>query len=122
MNLENISFVVLVLLSCFYSMLYILHNLYYKTNNFKIKKCVNKILPFFTKYHRISIIYIFIFLLVFVILNFKDSYLFGFTLFVISFINLIFTYNQIKRFVSNICLQLTSYTLLLYIVLIPILD
>ena len=65
LNYKNILFLGILLFSILYSLLYILRDIYFATQNFQIKKYINKVLPFLTKYN--------IFFLIITSLYYKNS-------------------------------------------------
>lgn len=121
-ELKNISSIILFLLSFMYCFQYMLRDIYYKSKNFHLKKNINKILPFFTKYNGVFLIFTFIISILFFILNISTSHILGFILIVICLFNLILVYNPKRKIVSTHYLRILSYILMISVIIIPILQ
>lgn len=117
--LKNALFLIMLLLSICYCLLYILRDFYFSTENFQMKKNINKILPFFTKYNGLFLIL----LLIISIFNFYTMYISSILFFIILTsiaLSLAFIYlPKIKFYFSNY-VRLLSYILFLEVILIPI--
>ena len=117
--LKNALFLIMLLLSICYCLLYILRDFYFSTENFQMKKNINKILPFFTKYNGLFLIL----LLIISIFNFYTIYISSILFFIILTsiaLSLAFIYlPKIKFYFSNY-VRLLSYILILEVILIPI--
>ena len=117
--LKNALFLIMLLLSICYCLLYILRDFYFSTENFQMKKNINKILPFFTKYNGVFLIL----LLIISIFNFYTMYISNILFFIILTsiaLSLAFIYlPKIKFYFSNY-VRLLSYILFLEVILIPI--
>ena len=79
LNYKNILFLGILLFSILYSLLYILRDIYFATQNFQIKKYINKVLPFLTKYN----IFFLIITLIILIIEFYNMYIPKFSFFII---------------------------------------
>ena len=119
-NFKGCIFLGIFLFSFLYCLLYILRDCYFATQNFQMKKYINKALPFFTKYNRFFLIILFIFL----IFDFYNMYItklsFSIIVMVIT-LNLIFLYMPIKKLASTKYLKFLSYILFIVTLLVPIL-
>ena len=117
--LKNALFLIMLLLSICYCLLYILRDFYFSTENFQMKKNINKILPFFTRYNGLFLIL----LLIISIFNFYTMYISSILFFIILTsiaLSLAFIYlPKIKFYFSNY-VRLLSYILFLEVILIPI--
>lgn len=118
MSLDSrvVLFLLIGISSFLYSLLYVFRDIYYATENFRMKKCVNKILPFLTKYNTFFLILTFILLLVFYLINFYQIFIL-LLIFIILF-NLIFIYFPINDIVSTPYLRILSYILIFSITLL----
>ena len=110
----------ILLFSFLYCLLYILRDCYFATQNFQMKKYINKVLPFFTKYNRFFLVIAFIFLILNLYNMYITKFLFSIIIMVII-LNLIFIYLPIKKFTSTKYLRFLSYILFIIVLLIPIL-
>ncbi len=95
-----------------YCSLYILRDLYFSIQNFQIKKYINKILPFLTRYNRLLLILSLIFS-TFYFYNSYTSKLFFFVIIIPLILSLIFTYIPIIKLKYSKYLRLLSYILLI---------
>lgn len=119
LNYKNILFLGILLFSILYSLLYILRDIYFATQNFQIKKYINKVLPFLTKYN----IFFLIITLIILIIEFYNMYIPKFSFFIIIgciILNLLLVYIPIRKIHSTKNLRLLSYILIIVIILIPI--
>lgn len=119
-NFKSYLFLGIFLFSFLYCFLYILRDCYFKTQNFQMKKYINKALPFFTKYNRFFLILTFIFL----ILNFYNMYITKLLFYIITMLialNLIFIYIPINQITPTKYLKFLSYVLFIVVLLIPVL-
>ena len=119
LNYKNILFLCILLFSILYSLLYILRDIYFATQNFQIKKYINKVLPFLTKYN----IFFLIITLIILIIEFYNMYIPKFSFFIIIgciILNLLLVYIPIRKIHSTKNLRLLSYILIIVIILIPI--
>lgn len=119
-NLKSSLFLGVFFFSFLYCLLYILRDFYFATESFQVKKYINKMLPFFTKYNNYFLIVAFFFL----ILNFYNIYItriFFYIIIIVIILSLIFIYIPIKKFTSTKYLKLLSYILFIVVLLIPIL-
>ena len=99
LNYKNILFLGILLFSILYSLLYILRDIYFATQNFQIKKYINKVLPFLTKYN----IFFLIITLIILIIEFYNMYIPKFSFFIIIgciILNFLLVYIPI-RFTNN---------------------
>ncbi len=117
LDFRMILFILISLLSFFYCLLYILRDLYYTTENFQMKKYINKLLPFFTKYNIYFLLLILILLIVFSLNNF--NFLIFLTIFIVL-LSFLFIFLSPKKFNSTKHLRLLSYILIIVIALLPI--
>ena len=119
LNYKNILFLGILLFSILYSLLYILRDIYFATQNFQIKKYINKVLPFLTKYN----IFFLIITLIILIIEFYNMYIPKFSFFIIFgciILNFLLVYIPITKIHSTKNLRLLSYILIIVIILIPI--
>ena len=119
LNYKNILFLGILLFSILYSLLYILRDIYFATQNFQIKKYINKGLPFLTKYN----IFFLIITLIILIIEFYNMYIPKFSFFIIIgciILNFLLVYIPIRKIHSTKNLRLLSYILIIVIILIPI--
>ena len=119
LNYKNILFLGILLFSILYSLLYILRDIYFATQNFQIKKYINKVLPFLTKYN----IFFLIITLIILIIEFYNMYIPKFSFFIIIgciILNLLLVYIPIRKIHSTKNLRLLSYILIIVMILIPI--
>lgn len=119
-NLKTYLFLGIFIFSLLYCLLYILRDYYFTTENFKIKKYINSILPFFTIYNKFFLIASFIFL----IFSFYKMYitqLLFFIIIIVIILSLVFIYIPVKNFISTKYLRFLSYILLVSVLLIPLL-
>ena len=117
LDFRILLFILISVLSFFYCLLYILRDLYYATGNFQMKKYINRLLPFFTKYNIYFLLLTLISLIVFSLNNF--SFLIFLTIFIVL-INFLFIFLSPKKFTSTSHLRLSSYILIISIALLPI--
>lgn len=114
---KNSLFSGMLIFSIFYSLLYIMRDIYYLTKDMKKKKFINKLLPFFTRYNVCFLIFLFLFL----ILEFYNSYISS-LLFSIIFLTItlsfILIFFPIKNFNSTKYLNLISYILIIEVIFI----
>ena len=119
LNYKNILFLGILLFSILYSLLYILRDIYFATQNFQIKKYINKVLPFLTKYNIIFLIIT----LIILIIEFYNMYIPKFSFFIIIgciILKFLLVYIPIRKIHSTKNLRLLSYILIIVIILIPI--
>ena len=119
LNYKNILFLGILLFSILYSLLYILRDIYFATQNFQIKKYINKVLPFLTKYN----IFFLIITLIILIIEFYNMYIPKFSFFIIIgciILNPLLVYIPIRKIHSTKNLRLLSYILIIVIILIHI--
>lgn len=119
-NFKSSLFLGVFFFSFLYCLLYILRDFYFATESFQIRKCINKVLPFFTKYNSYFLITTFVFL----ILNSYNIYITGTFLYIIIsliILSFLFIYIPIKKIASTKYLKILSYVLLIMVFLIPIL-
>ncbi|KHS57559.1 hypothetical protein QX51_07625, partial [Terrisporobacter othiniensis] len=119
-NFKSYLFLGIFLFSLLYCLLYILRDFYFLTQNFQMKKYINKILPFFTKYNGIFLIATFIFL-IFNLYNVYITRLLFSIIITVIILSLIFIYIPIKKLTSTKYLRFLSYILFIVVLLIPIL-
>lgn len=119
-NFKSYLFLGIFLFSLLYSLLYILRDFYFSTQNFQMKKYINKVLPFFTKYNGFFLIAAFIFL-IFNLYNVYITKLLFSIIITVIILSLIFIYIPIKKFTSTKYLRFLSYILFIVVLLIPIL-
>ena len=110
----------ILLFSFLYCLLYILRDCYFATQNFQMKKYINKVLPFFTKYNGFFLVIAFIFLILNIYNTYTTNFLFSIIIMVII-LNLIFIYLPIKKFTSTKYLRFLSYILFIVVLLMPML-
>ena len=119
LNYKNILFLGILLFLILYSLLYILRDIYFATQNFQIKKYINKVLPFLTKYN----IFFLIITLIILIIEFYNMYIPKFSFFIIIgciILNFLLVYIPIRKIHSTKNLRLLSYILIIVIILIHI--
>lgn len=114
LDVKVVSFIFVLLLSFFYCLLYLLRDLYYTTENFQIKKFINRLLPFFTKYNVLFLICAFIVSFIF---TFYNRILYNYLGLLIIFINLLLIYISRKQIISSTYLRLLSYILIISLIL-----
>ena len=119
MNIKNGLFLCMLFFAILYCFLYILRDIYFSIENFQMKKYINKILPFFTKYNVFFLVFTFI-ILVFTYYNMYISKLFFFIILVSIVLSFTFIYIPIKKFKYTNSLRLLSYMLLIEVILICI--
>lgn len=119
-NFKSYLFLGIFLFSLLYCLLYILRDFYFLTQNFQMKKYINKVLPFFTKYNGFFLIATFIFL-IFNLYNVYITRLLFSIIITVIILSLIFIYIPIKKLTSTKYLRFLSYTLFIVVLLIPIL-
>ena len=122
MSLDSriILFLLIGISSFFYCLLYILRDIYYATENFRMKKYINQILPFLTKYNVFFLALAFILLLAFYLIDFNlHQILLSLIIFVILF-SLIFIYFPANDIGSTPYLRVLSYILIFSITLLLI--
>ncbi|XAM38545.1 hypothetical protein TPHSE_28290 [Terrisporobacter petrolearius] len=118
-NFKDYLFLSIFVFSFLYCLLYILRDYYFATQNFQMKKHINKILPFITKYNLLFLVLTFIFL----IINFYNSYITKLLFYIIVttiISSLIFIYIPIKKLISTKYLRFLSYILFIGVLLIPL--
>lgn len=114
-------FLGIVLFSLCYSLLYILRDCYFATQNFQMKKYINKLLPFFTKYNKLFLLVSL--LLLFLFFNFYNMYITKLYFFIIIMIivsSFVFIYIPKRKLTSTKYLKFLSYILFIFVLLIPI--
>lgn len=119
-NFKSYLFLGIFLFSLLYCLLYILRDFYFLTQNFQMKKYINKVLPFFTKYNGFFLIVAFIFL-IFNLYNVYITRLLFSIIITVIILSLIFIYIPIKKLTSTKYLRFLSYILFIVVLLIPIL-
>ena len=110
--LKNALFLIMLLLSICYCLLYILRDFYFATQNFRMKRYINKILPFFTRYNKLFLILT----LMFLIFSFYNMYIskIYFTLIIIPIVlSFTFIYIPMIKFQYSKYLKVLSYILLI---------
>ena len=98
--------------SILYCLLYILRDFYFATQNFRMKRYINKILPFFTRYNKLFLILT----LMFLIFSFYNMYIskIYFTLIIIPIVlSFTFIYIPMIKFQYSKYLKVLSYILLI---------
>lgn len=110
----------ILLFSFLYCLLYILRDCYFATQNFQMKKYINKVLPFFTKYNGFFLVIAFIFLILNIYNTYTTNFLFSIIIMIII-LSLIFIYLPIKKFTSTKYLRFLSYILFIVVLLMPML-
>ena len=111
-NFKYCLFFSILFFSILYCLLYILRDFYFATQNFRMKRYINKILPFFTRYNKL-----FLFLtLMFLIFSFYNMYIskIYFTLIIIPIVlSFTFIYIPMIKFQYSKYLKVLSYILLI---------
>lgn len=118
-NFKDYIFLSIFLFSFLYCLLYILRDCYFVTQNFQMKKYINKILPFFTKYNEFFLVLTFILL----IINLYNAYITKLLFYIIIMAiitSFIFIYMPIKKLTSTRYLRFLSYILFISVLLIPL--
>ena len=118
-NFKYYLFLSIFVFSFFYCFLYILRDCYFATQNFQMKKYINKVLPFFTKYNGFFLVLTFIFL----VINLYNAYITKSLFYIIVMtiiLSLIFIYMPIKKLTSTKYLRFLSYILFIGVLLIPL--
>ncbi|WWD84354.1 hypothetical protein TEGL_27850 [Terrisporobacter glycolicus ATCC 14880 = DSM 1288] len=118
-NFKNYLFLSIFVFSFLYCLLYILRDCYFATQNFQMKKYINKVLPFFTKYNELFLVLTFILLIV----NLYGAYITKLLFYLIVMtiiVSLIFIYIPIKKLISTKYLRFLSYILFIGVLLIPL--
>lgn len=113
-----LSIIIILLTSC-YCILYLLRDLYDIIKNFQMRKYINKILPFFTKYNVIFLISSFTILFIFYLLSFNYSNIYILFVFTIFLLNLLFLFTLRKKILTTPYLRILSYILIVCVILIP---
>ena len=111
-NFKYCLFFSLLFFSILYCLLYILRDFYFATQNFQMKKYINKILPFFTRYNKLFLILT----LMFLIFSFYNMYIskIYFTLIIIPIVlSFTFIYIPMIKFQYSKYLKVLSYILLI---------
>ena len=111
-NFKYCLFFSILFFSILYCLLYILRDFYFATQNFRMKRYINKILPFFTRYNKLFLILT----LMFLIFSFYNMYIskIYFTLIIIPIVlSFTFIYIPIIKFRYSKYLRLLSYILLI---------
>lgn len=111
-NFKYCLFFSLLFFSILYCLLYILRDFYFATQNFRMKKYINKILPFFTRYNKLFLILT----LMFLIFSFYNMYIskIYFTLIIIPIVlSFTFIYIPMIKFQYSKYLKVLSYILLI---------
>ena len=111
-NFKYCLFFSILFFSILYCSLYILRDFYFATQNIKIKKYINKILPFFTRYNKLFLILT----LMFLIFSFYNMYIskIYFTLIIIPIVlSFTFIYIPMIKFQYSKYLKVLSYILLI---------
>ena len=111
-NFKYCLFFSLLFFSILYCLLYILRDFYFATQNFRMKKYINKILPFFTRYNKLFLILT----LMFLIFSFYNMYIskIYFTLIIIPIVlSFTFIYIPVIKFQYSKYLKVLSYILLI---------
>ena len=118
-NFNKSLSLVILLFTLLYSSLYILRDIYTSTENFQMKKSINKLLPFFTKYNKAFLIFTFI-ILIFSYYNLMFSSLLFFITAAIILLSLFCLYSPISKIKSTSVLRILSYILLVEVLIIPL--
>lgn len=111
-NFKYCLFFSILFFSILYCLLYILRDFYFATQNFQMKKYINKILPFFTRYNKLFLILT----LMFLIFSFYNMYIskIYFTLIIIPIVlSFTFIYIPMIKFQYSKYLKVLSYILLI---------
>ena len=111
-NFKYCLFFSLLFFSILYCLLYILRDFYFATQNFRMKRYINKILPFFTRYNKLFLILT----LMFLIFSFYNMYIskIYFTLIIIPIVlSFTFIYIPMIKFQYSKYLKVLSYILLI---------
>ena len=111
-NFKYCLFFSILFFSILYCLLYILRDFYFATQNFRMKKYINKILPFFTRYNKLFLILT----LMFLIFSFYNMYIskIYFTLIIIPIVlSFTFIYIPMIKFQYSKYLKVLSYILLI---------
>ena len=111
-NFKYCLFFSILFFSILYCLLYILRDFYFATQNFRMKRYINKILPFFTRYHILFLILTLMFL-IFSLYNMYISKIY-FTLIIIPIVlSFTFIYIPMIKFQYSKYLKVLSYILLI---------
>ena len=111
-NFKYCLFFSILFFSILYCLLYILRDFYFATQNFRMKRYINKILPFFTRYNKLFLIL----RLMFLIFSFYNMYIskIYFTLIIIPIVlSFTFIYIPMIKFQYSKYLKVLSYILLI---------
>ena len=111
-NFKYCLFFSILFFSILYCSLYILRDFYFATQNFRMKRYINKILPFFTRYNKLFLILT----LMFLIFSFYNMYIskIYFTLIIIPIVlSFTFIYIPMIKFQYSKYLKVLSYILLI---------
>ena len=111
-NFKDCLFFSILFFSILYCLLYILRDFYFATQNFRMKRYINKILPFFTRYNKLFLILT----LMFLIFSFYNMYIskIYFTLIIIPIVlSFTFIYIPMIKFQYSKYLKVLSYILLI---------
>ena len=111
-NFKYCLFFSILFFSILYCLLYILRDFYFATQNFRMKRYINKILNFFTRYNKLFLILT----LMFLIFSFYNMYIskIYFTLIIIPIVlSFTFIYIPMIKFQYSKYLKVLSYILLI---------
>ena len=111
-NFKYCLFFSILFFSILYCLLYILRDFYFATQNFRMKRYINKILHFFTRYNKLFLILT----LMFLIFSFYNMYIskIYFTLIIIPIVlSFTFIYIPMIKFQYSKYLKVLSYILLI---------
>lgn len=97
-----------------YTLMYLFRDIYYMSNNLKLKKIINKILPILTKYNSFFILMILIFTIIHVLALYSIYGFFINTGYVIIFVLIFiikFNFFPSKNIISNSSINIYAYLL-----------
>lgn len=97
-----------------YTLMYLFRDIYYMSNNLKLKKIINKILPILTKYNSFFILVILIFTIIHVLALYSIYGFFINTGYVIIFVLIFiikFNFFPSKNIISNSSINIYAYLL-----------
>ena len=111
-NFKYCLFFSILFFSILYCLLYILRDFYFATQNFRMKRYINKILPFFTRYNKLFLILTLMFL-IFSFYNMYISKLFFALIIIPIALSFTFIYIPMIKFQYSKYLKVLSYILLI---------
>lgn len=126
LDIKVVSFIIASILLFLHFLLYVSIDFYYIIKNPKIKKFINKLLPFLTRYNAIFLVSAFLLYCIFNYYNLSYSnYIKSIILIIIMttfLLSLLLISSQKKEIIPKIYLRIFSYLLIISLILIPVLQ